>query len=121
MSRQASGLKAWLIQRLSAVYLGLFGSYMLLRLALAPPTEHAVLLTWMASGPVALGGLVFIGLLLAHTWVGLRDVLIDYVKPPALRLGLLTLVALLLLGCGLWGFQTVLMARTLALTAGLTG
>jgi succinate dehydrogenase / fumarate reductase membrane anchor subunit len=121
MSRQASGLKAWMMQRLSAVYLGFFGSYLLLRLLLAPPADHAALVAWVAAGPVALGLLMFFGLLLAHAWVGMRDVLIDYARPPALRLGLLSLIALLLFGCGLWALQAVLLARTLALTPEMAG
>jgi succinate dehydrogenase, hydrophobic membrane anchor protein len=40
--------------------------------------------------------------LLLHAWIGVRDVILDYVKPPALRLALLAAVALFLLANGLW-------------------
>ena len=118
MSRQAAGLRAWLIQRLSGLYIAFFGGYLLLRLVLAPPPDHAALVAWMATGPVALGLLVFIPLLLLHAWVGIRDVLIDYVKPPGWRIALLSGLALVFLGCGLWATQAVVLARALALTTG---
>ncbi|NEX18114.1 MAG: succinate dehydrogenase, hydrophobic membrane anchor protein [Halochromatium sp.] len=111
MSRRASGLKAWLIQRLSAVYLGLFGVYLLLFFAFAPPQDHAQLVAWASSPWVALGLLVFIPLLLAHAWVGIRDVLIDYLKPIGLRVGLLSLMALMFLASGLWALQALILVQ----------
>ncbi|MBK5968318.1 MULTISPECIES: succinate dehydrogenase, hydrophobic membrane anchor protein [Thiorhodovibrio] len=118
MSRQASGLKAWFIQRLSAVYIALFGSYLIIRIVLAPPPAYADFLAWLSTPPAALGILLYIPLLLAHAWVGLRDVLIDYIKPSSLRLGLLGFFAFVLLGSGLWAAQAVLLARALALGTG---
>lgn len=121
MSRQASGLKAWLIQRLSAVYIALFGSYLIIRVVLAPPPEYGAFLAWLAAPPVALGVLLYIPLLLAHAWVGLRDVLIDYIKPSPVRLGLLGLFAFVLLGSGLWAAQALMLARALAIGPGNSG
>jgi succinate dehydrogenase / fumarate reductase membrane anchor subunit len=40
--------------------------------------------------------------LLLHAWVGVRDVVLDYVHPLALRLALLALVAVTLVFLGLW-------------------
>ncbi len=117
MSRQAAGLRAWIIQRLSAVYMALFGSYLVIRLIFAPPLEHAAFIAWVASPPVAIGLLLYIPLLLLHAWVGVRDVLIDYIKPASLRFGLLSGFALLLFGSGLWAAQAVLMARILIVGA----
>lgn len=121
MSRQASGLKAWLLQRLSAVYIALFGGYLIIRIVLAPPPAYDAFIAWLAAPPVALGVLLYIPLLLGHAWVGLRDVLIDYIKPSPLRLGLLSLFAFLLLGSGLWAAQAVLLARALTLATASPG
>ncbi len=111
MSRRASGLKAWLVQRVSAVYLALFGLYLALYFALAPPRDHAQLAAWVGSPWVALGLLVFIPLLLAHAWVGIRDVLIDYIKPLGLRVGLLAWFALVFLASGLWALQALILVQ----------
>ena len=37
-----------------------------------------------------------------HTWVGMRDVILDYVKPLAIRIFALTLLGLFLTGLGTW-------------------
>jgi succinate dehydrogenase, hydrophobic membrane anchor protein len=105
VSRRASGLKAWFVQRASAVYLGVFGGYLALYFMLAPPPGHAQLLAWATSPWVTLGLLVFIPLLLAHAWVGIRDVFMDYMKPIALRAVAMTLVGFVFLASGLWVAQ----------------
>jgi succinate dehydrogenase / fumarate reductase membrane anchor subunit len=111
MSRRASGLKAWLVQRISAVYLGLFGLYLALYFAIAPPQDHGQLAAWASSPWVAVGLLVFIPLLLAHAWIGIRDVLIDYIKPIGVRVGLLALFALVFLASGLWALQALILVQ----------
>ncbi|MBK1647759.1 succinate dehydrogenase, hydrophobic membrane anchor protein [Rhabdochromatium marinum] len=121
MSRQAAGLKAWIIQRLSAVYIVLFGSYLAIQLVFAPPASQAEFVAWVAAPLVALGLLLYIPLLLLHAWVGIRDVLIDYIKPYELRVGVLSFFALLLLGSGVWAIQAVLVARAMLSGPGITG
>ena len=49
--------------------------------------------------------------LLLHAWVGIRDVLIDYVPPLAARLTLLTLFGLGFVASGIWALQVILLAR----------
>lgn len=111
MSRRASGLKAWVVQRITAVYVALFGVYLTLHFLFAAPANHAALLEWVRRPWVALGLLVFIPVLLAHAWVGVRDVLMDYLRPIGLRVGALALLALLLLASGLWALQAVIIAQ----------
>ena len=48
------------------------------------------------------------GALLLHAWVGARDVLMDYVKPLPLRIGLMTLLVLLLGGSGITVLRALL-------------
>jgi succinate dehydrogenase / fumarate reductase membrane anchor subunit len=111
VSRRASGLKAWFLQRATAVYLALFGVYLALVFMLSPPADHAALVAWVASPWVALGLLLFIPILLAHAWVGIRDVFMDYMKPIALRATAMTLVGFVFLASGLWAAQAVIAAR----------
>ncbi|QVL50575.1 MAG: succinate dehydrogenase, hydrophobic membrane anchor protein [Thiocapsa sp.] len=114
MSRQASGLMAWVIQRATAVYLAVFLTYLLIQFAFNAPVDHAALVAWVAHPFIALGLLLFVPLLLAHAWVGIRDVLIDYVHVLGLRIGLLTLFAFVFIASGLWAFKAII-------TAGLQG
>jgi succinate dehydrogenase / fumarate reductase membrane anchor subunit len=97
-----TGLKAWWVQRVSAVYMLLFVLFLLYSFALQPlqafPQWHA----WMSRPGTSLAFLVFFAALLGHMWVGLRDVLLDYARPAGLRHVLLATVAFGLLGQGLW-------------------
>ena len=111
MSRRASGLKAWAVQRATSVYLALFGVYLLLHFLLDPPADYLAWRTWVAQPAVNLGLLLFVPALLAHAWVGTRDVLIDYVKPTAVRVMLLGLTAFVFVASGLWAAQALILAR----------
>jgi succinate dehydrogenase / fumarate reductase, membrane anchor subunit len=110
MSRQASGLKAWFVQRVTALYLALFLSYLLLHFCLHPPADHAALLAWVQRPLVAGGLMLFMPVVLAHAWVGIRDVLIDYVHHLGARLTLLTLFGFVFLASGLWAFKAIITA-----------
>ncbi|MEO8924337.1 MAG: succinate dehydrogenase, hydrophobic membrane anchor protein [Caldimonas sp.] len=102
MKARFTGLKAWWVQRVSAVYLLLFVLFMLYSFAVQPlqafPQWHA----WMARPVTSLAFLAFFAALLGHMWVGLRDVLLDYGRPAGLRHVVLAAVALGLLGLGIW-------------------
>lgn len=110
MSRQASGLMAWIIQRVTAVYLGLFLAYLLIHFTFQAPADHAALHAWVTQPLVSGALLLFIPVLLVHAWVGIRDVLIDYVHPLGLRLGLLSLFAFVFLASGLWALKAIIAA-----------
>ena len=102
MNRRAQGLRAWLWQRLSSVYMLLYLVYLGVHLSLNPAPSYSEWHGWMAEPPVALATALFFGALLMHAWVGLRDVIIDYVGALSLRLTLLALTGLVLVGSGLW-------------------
>jgi succinate dehydrogenase / fumarate reductase, membrane anchor subunit len=114
MSRQASGLMAWVVQRATSVYLGIFLTYLLIYFAFNAPADHAELVAWVNHPIVALGLVLFVPVLLAHAWVGIRDVLIDYVNRLGLRIALLSLFAFIFIASGLWAFKAII-------TAGLQG
>jgi succinate dehydrogenase / fumarate reductase membrane anchor subunit len=109
MSWRASGLRAWLLQRVSAVYLAIYFIYVAVVLLVAPPQNYLQLTSWMSGLPMALATAVFFLALLAHAWVGMRDVVIDYIRPFAVRLTVLIFLAGSLLALGLWALRVVLM------------
>ncbi len=111
MSRRASGLRAWAIQRVTAIYLAIFFTILLVKFMIWPPADQLDWRLWVADPVVGIGFMVFIVALLFHAWVGVRDALMDYVKPIAVRATLLSLVALTLLACGLWAAQILILAR----------
>jgi len=97
MSRHAHGLRAWLLQRISAVYLALYLLFFLVAMIAAPPHSYTTWRDWMAGPWSGMATALFFIALLAHAWVGMRDVVVDYVHPLAVRLLLLSLVAGVLL------------------------
>lgn len=99
------------MQRFSSVYLALFGVYLLVYFLFRAPADHAAWRDWVAQPWINLGLMLFVPTLLAHAWVGTRDVLIDYVKPTGLRVGLLALVAFALVASGLWALQALILVR----------
>ena len=111
MSRQASGLRAWALQRITAIYLGLFIVYLSIVSLSGAPSDFHAWRAWVTQPAVTLGLLLFVVALLIHCWVGIRDVLIDYVHPLGIRVLLLSLFAIAFIGSGLWVFQAIFLAR----------
>jgi succinate dehydrogenase / fumarate reductase membrane anchor subunit len=106
----ASGLRAWVVQRITALYMLLFVVFVLGRLAVDAPGSYAAWRAWIASGTMRLATLVFFAALLLHAWVGLRDVVMDYVHPLPARLLALALAALGLSATGAWALRVLLLA-----------
>lgn len=108
MSRRAQGLRPWLWQRLSAIYLLIYVLAAGAALAWRPPLSHDAWRAWMAQPLMTLATAIFFWALLVHAWVGGRDVLIDYVRSLPLRLALLAALGLMLGASGLWAYKALL-------------
>ncbi|MCA1788368.1 MAG: succinate dehydrogenase, hydrophobic membrane anchor protein [Thioalkalivibrio sp.] len=105
-----SGQRAWVLQRVTAIYAGLYVFLAIAVLLARPPADHGA---WVAlvTHPVAwLATVAFILLILLHAWIGLRDVILDYVRPVAARLTALVAVALVFLLLGLWALWLLIEA-----------
>lgn len=102
-------MKAWLLQRMSAVYMAAFLVYFIAVLLLSPPHGYDEWHGWMRSTPMALATTIFFMALLAHAWVGMRDVFLDYIKPFPLRLALLNLLSLGVIVMVLWVVRVLLL------------
>lgn len=101
------GLRPWIIQRISAVYIVLFILYFSVSLFMIAPLSAQGWVNWVATplNNISLG-LFFIALLW-HTWVGIRDVILDYVFNVVARMFVLTLVSSVLVGSGFWAFRAL--------------
>lgn len=92
MSAPLSGLRAWLVQRVSSVYMLAFLAYLLIRLVLEPVHDWESWQQWNQHSWHSAAVLMFFVSLLLHAWVGVRDVILDYVHHAGIRLLLLALV-----------------------------
>lgn len=110
MKRAFSGLRAWLVQRFTALWMLLFLVFVLLHFALRPPGSFDEWRAWVASPVVRFGLALFFLSLFLHAWVGLRDVMLDYVQPLPLRLALLAALCLALAALALWVVRILLLA-----------
>jgi succinate dehydrogenase / fumarate reductase membrane anchor subunit len=112
--RLFDGQRAWVIQRISALVLLVLILFGVLALPFAPPPDFGA---WRAFAGGVLGGpliALLFGALCAHAWVGMRDIVLDYIQPRGLRLAVLSLIAVVLLGVLL---RVLLSLATVALAA----
>lgn len=96
--RLFAGQRAWLVQRISAVLLLVMIVFGVLALPFSAPLGFA---GWRAFASGVLGGpliALLFGALCAHAWVGMRDIVLDYIQPRGLRLAVLSLIVVVLLG-----------------------
>jgi succinate dehydrogenase / fumarate reductase membrane anchor subunit len=102
------GLRDWLAQRVTGVLMALFT---LIVLAQVIFTKGAIgYAKWAgifsAQWMKTLTFVVIISLLY-HAWVGLREILMDYIKPVSVRLALQVFSIVWLVGCAGWAIQVL--------------
>ena len=102
MSNRISGLQSWALQRLSAVFLIAFCLYVVLDLSLHPLTGYMQWRSWLGQPLNSILVMLAAIMVLIHAWVGIRDVVMDYVYHLGLRLVVLSFLGLGLLACAVW-------------------
>lgn len=98
------GLKDWLVQRVSAVVMALYTLF-LFGFFLTQPHTFASWQGLFHSLPLRLFSLLFLLSVFVHSWVGMRDIFMDYVHPTVIRLALHVAVILALLAYAAWAVQ----------------
>ena len=99
------GLRDWLAQRFTAVFMAVYSVIVACVLLLGVPISYGVWRELFSQGWMRVATLLFAASLAWHAWVGVRDVLMDYVKPTGLRLALEVATLLLLAGYLGWAAQ----------------
>ena len=101
------GLRDWLLQRLTAVVMLVYTIALVAVLIRHAPGTYAEWQTIFAGRFFRPFTLLFFIALLYHAWVGMRDIVMDYVKPTGLRLTLETAVAVTLAFYLIWTASTL--------------
>ena len=101
------GTRDWLAQRITALIMAVYSVILLVVLLRGSPLTFGVWKDLFASGWMRVATLLFAASLAWHAWVGVRDILMDYIKPDGLRLALQVLTLLLLASYVGWTVQVL--------------
>jgi len=99
------GLRDWLIQRITAVVMAAYCLVLSSYLLLAVHPDYDFWTALFSSEVVRTFTLLFLISLFYHAWIGVRDIVMDYVKPAGVRLVIHVLVILALLLYTIWSVQ----------------
>ena len=107
------GLRPWLIQRISAVFVALFVIYIGLTLAIVNDISYPQWRDWLFHPFNTIATGLFVIALLMHAWIGMRDIILDYVHNTLVRMMAFTLVIVILVSSGLWSAKVLLLSVTM--------
>jgi len=96
------GLRDWLIQRVTAVLMSIYILVLSIYLLLQPLVDYDVWTALYSNQVVRTFTLLFLLCLFYHAWVGVRDIVMDYVKHAVIRLFIHVLVILTLIVYVIW-------------------
>ena len=99
------GLRDWLIQRITAGVMAVYSVALAGYLLIKQYVDYDVWTGLFASQTVRTFTLLFLLCLFYHAWIGIRDIVMDYVKPAGVRLVIHVLVILTLLLYTIWSVQ----------------
>ena len=101
------GLRDWLSQRVTAALMALFTLALIVQVLLPGEMGYDKWAGIFAHQWMKLLTFVTIVSILWHAWVGVRDVLMDYIKAVAWRLALQVAAIVWLVGCAGWALQVL--------------
>lgn len=99
------GLRDWLIQRVTAVIMAVYTLVFVGYWLMQPAVDYNAWTMFFSSSLVRTLSLLFLLSVFYHAWIGVRDIVMDYVKPPFIRLFIHVLVILVLLLYVIWSVQ----------------
>ena len=99
------GTRDWLAQRVTAAVMAVYVVVVLALVASRAPFTYESWKGLFTHGGMRVATLLFALSLAWHAWVGMRDILMDYVKHDGLRLALQVLTVLLVASYVSWTIQ----------------
>ena len=101
------GLGSWLAQRITAVIMALYSLILLVGFMSGRPVSYGDWKALFQHGWMRVATLLFAVSLAWHAWVGVRDIVMDYIKPDGLRLALQVVTILVLFSYVGWTVQVL--------------
>lgn len=96
------GWQDWLAQRITAIIMLMFSVVFLGFLIVKGSVSYADWKHLFSNQAMRILTLMFFVAVFYHAWIGIRDVLMDYIKPVGIRLTMEVGVIVFLLGCTIW-------------------
>jgi succinate dehydrogenase / fumarate reductase membrane anchor subunit len=106
------GLRPWLLQRISAVYVAAFVIYAVIAATGIEGADYLRWREWLFAPVNTIASGLFVLALLLHAWIGMRDIVLDYSHNTLVRMLLLSLIGGVLIGSGLWALRVLLITVT---------
>ena len=101
------GLRDWLSQRITAVLMAIYTVVLLAQVLMPGKLDYDRWSAIFAAQWMKVLTFVVIVSLAWHAWVGVRDILMDYVKAMGMRLALQVATIVWLVGCAGWAVQVL--------------
>ena len=102
MNWRGDGMRSWLIQRISAVFIALYLFYLLASVCSFTHVDFATWHAWVSITANKILLLMFFLALLLHAWVGIRDVVLDYIHGFRTRFMVITAIIGSMLAMTIW-------------------
>ena len=99
------GLKDWLMQRVTAVLMVIYLLLLASVVFVTAPQDYAAWKSVFSYQWMRIASFVFFMCLFSHAWVGIRNVLMDYVHATAIRLTLQIAVIIALVFYLVWAAE----------------
>lgn len=100
-----TGLRDWLVQRVTALFLGVYFVYLFLYIVTTSDLTFEQWATCFKTPFAQISTFVALVCVALHAWIGIWTVATDYLKSTTIRLAFLGGVVILLIGYFAWGIK----------------
>jgi succinate dehydrogenase / fumarate reductase membrane anchor subunit len=107
--KPAHGFSDWAWQRATAIFMVFYSLLLLVRFFVdAPIAGYEGWHSWFSPISFRVLTLLFLWALIYHAWLGVKEILMDYVHNTSIRAKLQRLFGLVLVGDAVWAAYTLL-------------
>ena len=99
------GLRDWLAQRITAVVMAIYSVLMVLVFVRLPSLDYLHWKGLWTLPAIRYSTMLFLLSVYYHAWIGMRDIIMDYIKDPGLRLTFYVIIIGALVCYAIWSVQ----------------
>jgi succinate dehydrogenase / fumarate reductase, membrane anchor subunit len=107
LTERYPGMRFWLLQRMTAIFMSIYIPLFIVYFMISMPSGYQGWVDFNSPWWWRVLSWLFFFSLCIHAWIGVRDVLRDYVFNQTLRAYLQAMVELVLLACLVWSIVII--------------